>query len=1034
MRERSGLRDPSRRAALERLGLHDACTEAFDRLAWLAARSMDAPVALVTLVYEDGHRFVGSAGLPKAYAHAHTSRGARSFCAYVVERGVPLVIRDARGEPEFRDHPAHVEFGTVAYVGIPLRTGDGQVLGAFCVTDEVARDWTAERIAFLTDLAATVVTEIELRRERVERGAAEERATRILETIADGFFALDLEGRFVELNPAAERILERPVAELLGTGFDAVIAPASLPAVLDVFMRVSSGVADNVAFEQWVRRPSGEDRLLALTATAIRDQGRITGVDGIARDITDERQTERALRASDERLRQIAENVSDTFWIFTPDFQETLYVSPAFEEIWGIPLSCVYANGRAFLDTVHPDDVPALLAAMEQVRSDVVMGVEYRVIRADGSVRWVRARGYPVRDEAGEVIRVAGAAEDITERKEAEASRREGERRLQQVLDGVPVGLILAARDGEIVWSNPAGKEIWGPPPAEGLPAPGEYRGWWADTGERIAPRDWPLMCALRGEVVHGKVADVEVFNGAIKSLTLSAVPLRDEAGEITGAVVAHQDVTEVRAREARQRLLAAALEGLREGICLVTREGEIVYANETYTTLLGIDPARIPGIHDRDMAPDEEAAREQEEQLRTAYEQGRWSGRVRRRRLDDGGEIPVDVVLGRVDGSELLFGILQDATAEIAREQHLRRAERLASVGTLIGGVAHELNNPLQAIRSFTELMLLDTRDERDREGLEIMTREAERMSKIVSDLKQIARSTQEEKSQRGPVQLNEVVRHVLKVQEYRLRTSNVEVDADLAAGLPPVLADRSQIEQVVLNLVVNAEQAMASHAGRGRLVIRTRASAAGAALHVVDDGPGIPAERLERIFDPFFTTKVPGEGTGLGLALAHSIVVEHGGEIRVDSQLGDGTSFRVELPRAPEAQLSTAEERAAPAPPASLRVLVVDDEASVRMVMTLYLKRRGHTVEEAADGAAALRMLEDSSFDVILSDIRMPGLGGEAMMECLRARGLASRVVFMTGDAAGAGARLGEAGIPVLLKPIKLQEVAQAVEGLAG
>jgi len=287
----------------------------------------------------------------------------------------------------------------------------------------------------------------------------------------------------------------------------------------------------------------------------------------------------------------------------------------------------------------------------------------------------------------------------------------------------------------------------------------------------------------------------------------------------------------------------------------------------------------------------------------------------------------------------------------------------------------------------------------------------------------------------------LNDVVRHVLRTREYSITTSNIELKADLAEALPLIMGDRARIEQLLLNLVVNAEQALSiGSLLPHRLSLRTRATAQGCSLLVADNGPGIPRDQLERIFDPFFTTRAPGGGTGLGLALVQSIVNDHRGQIRVDSELGKGSSFRVDLPRAPAPAIGGL--LLSPLPPIGrrLRILVVDDEEAVRRAVVRILERRGHTVREAAEGEAALAMLESSTsaFDVIVTDLRMPGLSGEALLERLKLRtdGIARRVLFLTGDTTNSEAlrALTDAHIPVLSKPIGIGQVSQWVERIGG
>ena len=1041
-RSEAPLSDPGRLAAARSLQPDQGASAAFDRLAHLAAVFLDVPAASVSIVEEQRQRFIGVASPGFERAGPRETPIEYSYCQHVVTQGSPLLLEDATKDPQFCTHPACVEGGIAAYIGIPIRTSAGHVIGALCAFDLKPREWTDAQLATLTDLAASVVTEIELRQELTERAraeaaraASEAHYRRLVEGIPQGVYILDTAGRFTELNESAEHILGRTETDLIGRSFEDVIATRELDAVRSRFVSVVSGAADDIEFETWVARPTGEERLLVVTASAMQADGAITGLYGIARDVTEEREADLALRRSEERFREIALNVRDVFWTFTPDFSRMLYMSPSYDELFGQSRDSLREDGRSFLERVHPEDRERLMGAMNRVAEAPVTGVEYRVVRGDGTSRWVRARGYPVHDDSNTVVRVVGTLEDITERKSTELALQESERTLRQILDALPVGAVLAEPPGRLVWHNAAADRIWGGVRPAGPEGWEHYRAYHTDSGLPLDPLEWPLARALMGEEVSDTLIDIETFDGRRCTTLHCAVPIRNAEGEVTAAIAVIEDVTDARARDAEQRLLAAALEGLSEGIMLVKPDGEIVYANETFAHIMGVPPDRVAGLRLSDFARSNSDAREQREQIACALEHGRWSGRVRRPRLSDRVEVPIDLVLGRVehDGdARLLFGIVQDATAEIEREHHLRRAERLASVGTMIGGVAHELNNPLQAILNYAQLLLLDERTPEDRDALTVMEREAQRMAKIVADLKQIARSTQEESGRRSATDVNDVVNHVMKVQEYLMRTSNIDVRLDLGADLPPIMADRAQLEQVLVNLVVNAAQALAPRTEGRRLIVRTRASALGASLQVVDNGQGIPPHHLQRIFDPFFTTKEPGEGTGLGLSLVHSIVTEHGGEIRVDSEIGSGTAFRLDWPRAhgddESASLPSGQEPENDRP--SLRVLVVDDEQAVRSVVVRYLTRRGHVVDQASDGGAALTMLDSAAYDVILSDLRMPGVGGETMMEQLRDRGLADRVIFMTGDAAGAAARLGDAGVPVLLKPVELAAVAEAVE----
>jgi two-component system NtrC family sensor kinase len=477
--------------------------------------------------------------------------------------------------------------------------------------------------------------------------------------------------------------------------------------------------------------------------------------------------------------------------------------------------------------------------------------------------------------------------------------------------------------------------------------------------------------------------------------------------------------------------------------------EGRYLVANEAFAAAHGTTPEQIVGKRDVDLGVDlAEAGRYYQQELEVVQTGVPRFSEGEPRQIDGEQRIfeTLKVPFHRAGSDRpAVLGLVRDITDEQHQARQLRRAERLASVGTLVGGVAHELNNPLTSIKGFSSLMLMDERSEEDREGLETILREADRMARIVADLRRLARETQDVETPLAPVDVNEVVEHVLKLRGYSLATHNIEVVRDLQPDLGPVMGDRSRLEQVVLNLVVNAEQAMAGTAGRGTLGLRTKSGPRAVSLCVEDTGPGIPREHQERIFDAFWSTKAPGEGTGLGLSLVHGIIQDLGGEIHVSSEPGKGACFTVVLPRAGETAPASAPTQAVasdPAPARLLRVLVVDDEPSIRSTLTRYLRRRGHQVDEAAEGGAALQQLarareQGTPYDVIVSDLRMPGLDGGELLQRLRddAEGMENRLVFLTGDAASPEAErlLQSAGVPVVLKPFDFGRMEALIERVA-
>jgi signal transduction histidine kinase len=378
----------------------------------------------------------------------------------------------------------------------------------------------------------------------------------------------------------------------------------------------------------------------------------------------------------------------------------------------------------------------------------------------------------------------------------------------------------------------------------------------------------------------------------------------------------------------------------------------------------------------------------------------------------------------------------LDDETRDIYHQ--LLQAEKMAALGQTISGVAHELNNPLATILSWAERLSEKLTPESSlRRGLETILSESERAARIVRNLLTFARKRQ---TTRAMVDINQVVRETLALRAYEQRVTNVTVIDALAAGLPPVLADGHQVQQVLLNLVINAEQAMLSTNGRGILVVRSwhDTDRESVTLEINDDGPGIPEDMQPKIFDPFFTTKEVGKGTGLGLTVAYAIVQEHGGRIRIESRPSSGASFYVELPvgggKTPAMRMTP---QGSVDGVAGAAVLVVEDEAALATALIDALRDASYIVGRAANGEEALARLKERSFDLVICDLKMPRLDGKSFYRMLAdaSPDLARRVIFVTGDVAGTEAEifLQETGCRWLAKPFRLADLLRAVrEGL--
>jgi two-component system NtrC family sensor kinase len=373
---------------------------------------------------------------------------------------------------------------------------------------------------------------------------------------------------------------------------------------------------------------------------------------------------------------------------------------------------------------------------------------------------------------------------------------------------------------------------------------------------------------------------------------------------------------------------------------------------------------------------------------------------------------------------------VVSDQTERRRLQEQLFQSEKMSAVGQLIAGVAHDLNNPLASVVGFADYLVEAVGDtpEELREPLRAIRQEAERAANIVKNLLNFARK---QEGHRDAHAVSDILASTIQLLRNQLMGARIETEVDVAPGTPPVHVDATQLQQVFVNLVNNAAQAIEGSGVGGRIVIRAMPWLDGVAVTVEDDGPGVPAGIAQRIFEPFFTTKPAGEGTGLGLSICQGIVKEHGGRIALVTTGRRGAVFHVELPAA--TPVPTAPPPVSAPPDRRLRILVVDDEPHIQHYMRATLEAWGHEVTLAENGRVALEHATTTPFDVIISDLRMPELGGREMLEHLQTHrpAAADRVVFSTGDTVRGDtlAFLESLGRPYLRKPFTLLELRAAL-----
>jgi PAS domain S-box-containing protein len=498
-----------------------------------------------------------------------------------------------------------------------------------------------------------------------------------------------------------------------------------------------------------------------------------------------------------------------------------------------------------------------------------------------------------------------------------------------------------------------------------------------------------------------------------------------------------------------RAHAFARLFEALREGVFI----GTLAHDDSEPSTTLAVNPGLkrilgwsaefsdsdvVPFAADRFVDPADRAAF-----IRRLGSDGTVTDYPLRLRRVDGSAVWVEVTARSeaAAGGTLRIEALVRDVSERKREdersrdlyQQLQQADKMAALGQTISGVAHELNNPLATILTWSERLAERTTDETSRRGIGIILNEAERAARIVRNLLTFARKRV---STRSIFDINRVVRETLALRADEQRQQQIEVVCSLASGLPQVFADAHQIQQVLLNLVINAEQAMLAANGRGALAVRTSCDTEREAivLEVTDDGPGVPEELKGRIFDPFFTTKEVGTGTGLGLTVAYAIVQEHGGRIRTESPASRGATFVVELPVGSARAIG---RQRPPSPSFDARtgatVLLVEDDAALASAVSEALIDAGLKVDRASDGQEALARVRQNSYDAVVCDLKMPRVDGMMLYRAIAAvtPALARRVIFVTGDVAGTDAErfLEESGCRWLAKPFRLGDLLRAI-----
>jgi PAS domain S-box-containing protein len=967
----------------------------------------------------------------------------------------PVRLEDVTQDPRFGHNAPYQgmpagHLPVRSYLAVPVVSRSGEVLGGLFFGHAEPGLFTERHERIVVGIAAQATVAIDNARLYGQVKETEGRLSAIVDHSPAVIFLKDRQGRYLLVNRRYEELAKHWGIEgpIIGKT-DAELFP---PVIAEQFLRDDRNILESkrVRVYEESTELAGEVRTGLTTKFPLLDDHREAyAVCGINLDITEQRRAREALEESEERFRQLAEHISKVFWVSDAKRPAILYVSPAYEQIWGRSCEELYRNPRSFLDAIHADDRERVIATIQRQAAGETTGEEYRVVRPDGSIRWVFDRGYPVRNAAGEVYRIAGIAEDITERKLADETLRASEARLRESEERLRLAL-EAGRMGVWDWNIRTGEVKWSDnlEALHGLPS-GGFGGTFDDFQKLIHPADRKFVAdAITRAVEDRSSYEIEFRNlwpdASVHWIVGKGKVLTDR-GEPTRMVGVGLDITDRKKSEQDARFLAdasAALAGLvdyESTLQVVARLAVPHYADWCSIDMLDdagmlrrvavahIDPAKVQLAHElhRRFPPDSNAPN------------GAWQV-LRSGKSELTPEITDALLVSRVKDKELLeiirelglrsamtvplsvrgkvLGVISFISAESGRRYNftdLATAEDLAHRAAVavengqlyaalkhadrrkdefLATLAHELRNPLAPIRSGLEVLKLSGEDHSlAAETQSMMQKQLEHMVRLIDDLLEVSRITRGKFHLRKErVDLQSVIHSAVEAT----RPLIGEAGHRLTTSVPqePIFlnADPTRLSQVLSNLLGNA----AKYTDRGGDIwLSVERRGGDVAVIIRDTGIGIPREHLASVFEMFSQVDSALErskgGLGIGLSLVRALVEMHGGTVEARSEgLGTGSEFIVRLPVLSDGESDPAavDAPAQKHPSGKSRVLVVDDNHDAARSLAMLLKIMGNEVATAHDGMEAVQVASTFQPRVVLLDIGMPKMNGYEVARRIR------------------------------------------------
>jgi len=881
--------------------------------------------------------------------------------------------------------------------------------------------------------------------------ASEERYKGFFENSTDMVFTLDLEGNFTDVNSAAELLTGYTKAELYSMNFKEYISPEAHEEIFQIFRRISVSGEPVQDFPVQITDKNGSTKYFETSVIPLKKSGEIVGFQGTSRDVTERVEAIRQLQESEEKYRTILDSVDEGY--FEVDLEGNFtYMSNWLRRESDRPPDRLM--GMNYGEYMPPETKEKIFRAFNQVfkTGKPATKIDADIITSSGRPRTVELSASLMTDRDGNPVGFRGVSRDVTERKRTEEALRESEEKYRTILESIEDGYYEVDLAGDFTFFNDAMCRILGYPRDELM---GMNNRDYMD--KETAKKVYQTFNNVYKTGEPSKGVDWEFISkeGTERHVEASVSLIKDERGQPAGFRGILRDVTErkqaealIRESEEKHRNI---LESLEEAYFEVDLEGNYTFCNDSLTKILGYSRDELMGMNKRDvMLP--KTALEIDEVFTQILETGKSFGKdfyeiVRKDGTHAFHGMTASLMRDK-NGRPIGFrGLAKDITELRMTEEEnkklearLIQAQKMEAIGTLAGGIAHNFNNLLMGIQGNASLMLLDiSPDSPYYPNLKNIEKQVQSGAKLTRQLLGYAREGRYEVK---PIDLNRLIEET--ADTFATTRKDITVHQDLAGNLFGVVAEQGQLEQVLLNLYVNAADAMP---GGGKLFLSTKnvthediknkayvpEPGNYVLLGVQDTGTGMDEKTMAQIFTPFFTTKGLASGTGLGLASAYGIVKGHGGYIDVESTVNMGTTFSIYLPATSEVPQNDLEWLSGDLEKGTETVLIVDDEKIILETGKQMLEAMGYRVLLAANGQEALEIYErmGEQIDIVLLDMVMPNMGGGETYDRLKEIDPAIKVLLSSGYSLdGQATEILERGCDAFIqKPFSLEQLSRSL-----